>query len=147
MTTQTAPVTGLFEQAIEHVRKLAESNIEMQQEIFRKWSNNWPGVPQPQLHGAWHEKAQKFQKAWSKIVKELLARHREVLDEQYDLAVSSLEEAFRLAQSSEPQESAKRYESLCRKSLAVIRESGELQIKELQDALSKWSELVGKSVT
>jgi hypothetical protein len=142
MTTQTAPVSGLFEQAIENFRKLAESSIEMQQEMFQKWGSNWPGVGQPQ--GDVAERVQKFQKAWSKTVKELLARHREVMDEQYDLAVSSLEEAIRLAQSSDPQECAKRYESLCRKSLAVVREAGELQVKELQEALSKWTELVGK---
>jgi len=145
MRTQTAPVTGLFEQAIENFRKLAESNIEMQQEMFQKWGSNWPGMPQPQ--GDWAERVQKFQKAWSKTVKELLARHREVLDEQYDLAVSSLEEAFRLAQSSDPQECAKRCESLYRKSLTVVREAGELQMKELQEALSKWTELAGKSAT
>jgi tetratricopeptide (TPR) repeat protein len=145
MTTQTAPVSGLFDQAIENLRKLAESNIEMQQEMFSKWNTNWPGIPQPQ--GVWLERAQRFQKAWSKTVKELAARHREVLDEQYDLAMSSLEEAFRLAQSSDPQECAKQYESLFRKSLAVMRETGELQLKELQEALSKWTELVGKSAT
>ena len=145
MTTKTASATGLFEEAFQNLRKAAESNIEMQQELFRKWNSNWPGFPQPQ--GEWQERVQKFQKGWAKTVKELLSRHREVLDEQYGLALSSLEEAFRAGQASDPQDFMKRCESLCRKNLEVMRESSELQVKELQEALSKWTELVGKSTS
>jgi hypothetical protein len=145
MSTETESVQNIFEQAFENLRKTAESNIEMQQEMFRQWSAQWPGFPQPQ--SAWVERVQKFQKAWAKTVKELLTKHREVLDEQYDLAVGSLEEAFKVAQSSDPEEYSKRCESLCRKSLEVMREAGELQAKELQDALNRWTELATKSAT
>jgi hypothetical protein len=145
MTAQTESVQSVFEQAFDNLRKTAESQIEMQQELFRQWGANWPGFPQPQ--NAWVERVQKFQKAWAKTVKELLSKHREVLDEQYDLALNSLEEAFRVAQSSDPEEYAKRCENLCRKSLDVLREAGELQTKELQEALSKWTELATKSAS
>jgi mevalonate kinase len=127
----------------DNLRKVAESNIEMQQEVFRKWSAGWPGFPQPQ--SAWLERVQKFQKAWAKTVKELLGKHREVLDEHYRLAIDSLEEAFRALQSSDPEEYGKRCEALCRKNLEVLREAGELQAKELQEALNKWTELAAKS--
>ena len=56
----------------------------------------------------------------------------------------SLDEAIKVAQSTDPQECAKRCEKLCRKALDVLRESAELQAKELQDAFTKWSELAGK---
>ncbi len=143
MATQTASATSVFEQAFESLRKAAESNIEMQQELFRKWTADWPGFPQPKTE--WAERFQKFQKAWSKTTKELLSRQREVLEEQYALALTSLEEAFQLAQSSDPKEFAKRCESLCRKSLEVMREAGELQAKELHNAMNKWAELFGKT--
>ena len=145
MATETETVQSVFEQAFENLRKTAESNIEMQQDLFRQWSANWPGFPQQQ--GPWVDKVQKFQKAWAKTVKEVLNKHREVLDEQFGLAIDSLDEAFRVAQSSDPEEYAKRCESLCRKSLEVVRETGELQAKELQDALTKWTELATKSAT
>jgi hypothetical protein len=145
MTTETESVQNVFEQVFDNLRKSAESNLEMQQELFRQWSAKWPSFPQPQ--DAWVERVQKFQKTWAKTVKELLSKHREVLDEQYDLALNSLEEAFRVAQSSDPNEYAKRCESLCRKSLEVMREAGELQAKELQTAMSKWTELATKSAT
>jgi len=145
MATETQSVTGVFEQAFDNLKKAAEANVEMQQEMFRKWTSGWPGFPQPQ--SAWLERIQKFQKEWGKTVKEVLTRHREVLDEQYSLAMESLEEAFKVAQSSDPQEWAKRCEKLCRKSLDVMREVSETQAKELQDALSKWAELASKSAS
>ena len=143
MATQTKSVTSVFEQAFDSLRKTAEANVEMQQELFRQWGTNWPGFPQSQ--NAWVERVQKFQKDWAKTVKELLSKHREILDEQYRLALESLEEAFRVVQSSDPEEYAKRCEALCKKSLEVLREAGELQVKESQEALSKMIGLAVKS--
>lgn len=143
MATQTESVTNVFEQVFDSLRKTAESNIEMQQEMFRQWYSRWPGFPEPQ--NAWVERAQKFQKEWANTVTDLLAKHREVLDEEYRLAIESLEEAFRLAESSDPQDFAKRCEAVCRKSLKAVREAGELQLKETQEALNKWIGLAMKS--
>jgi hypothetical protein len=143
MPTQTESVTSVFEQAFDSLRKTAEANLEMQQELFRQWGANWPGVPQPQ--NAWVERAQKFQKEWAKTVKDVLSKHREILDEQYRLALESLDEAFRVAQSSDPQEYAKRCETLCKKSLELMRDAGELQVKEAQEAISKWVSLAVKA--
>jgi len=143
MATQTESVSNVFEQVFDSLRKTAESNIEMQQEMFRQWYSRWPGFPEPQ--SAWVERAQKFQKEWANTVKDLLTKHREVLDEEYRLATESLEEAFRLAESSDPQDFAKRCETVCRKSLKAVREAGELQLKETQEALNKWIGLAMKS--
>jgi hypothetical protein len=145
MATQTESVTNVFEQAFDNLRKTAEANLEMQQELFRQWGANWPGFPQPQ--NAWVERAQKFQKDWAKTVKDLLNKHREVLDEQYRMALESLEEAFRVAQSADPQDYAKRCEALCKKSLEVLRGAGELQVKETQEALNKWIGLAVKAAS
>jgi hypothetical protein len=143
MATETESVTSLFEDVFDSLRKSAEANLEMQQELFRQWGSQWPGLPQPQT--AWVERAQKLQKDWAKTVKDVLTKHREVLDEQYQLALDSLEEAFRVGQSTDPQEFAKRCETLCRKSLEVLRDAAELQAKETQDTFTKWVDLVTKS--
>lgn len=145
MTTETASVQSVFDQVFDNLRKTAESQIEMQQEMLRQWATNWPGLPQTQ--NTWLERMQKFQATWGKTVKDLLKKHRDVLNEQYDLAAESLEEAFQIAQSSDPEDFAKRCEGLCRKSLDVLREAGELQAKQLQETLGKWTELAAKSAT
>ena len=143
MATETKSAKNVFEEVFENFQKAAQTNFEMQQELFRKWATGWPGVPQPQ--NAWLEKAKQFQKEWAKTVKEVLNKHRDVFDEQYQLVVDSLDDAFRVAQSSDPQEYAKRCEALCRKTLEVWRETSELHSKELQAALNKWLELATRA--
>jgi hypothetical protein len=143
MATQTKSVTSVFEQAFDSLRKTAEANVEMQQELFRQWGTNWPGFPQSQ--NVWVERVQKFQKDWAKTVKDLLSKHRQILDEEYRLAMDSLDEAFEVVQSADPEEYAKRCEALCKKSLEIMREVGELQVKETQEALSKLIGLAVKS--
>src|SRR5687767_13157331 len=145
MTTETKSVKSLFDEVFEKVQKAAQPNFEMKQELFQKWAAGWTSLPQPQ--SAWLDKTKQFQKDWAKTVKELLKKHRDVFDEQYQLAIDSLDEAFRVVQSSDPQEYAKRCEALCRKTLEAWREASELQSKELQAALNKWLELATKSAS
>jgi hypothetical protein len=144
MAAQTESNQSAFQDVFDSLRKTAEMNLKVQQEVLRQWTEHWPGFPKPQGE-AWLEKVRKFQKEWAKTAKELIAKHREILDEQYELAAGSLEEAFRVAQASDPQEFAARCEAVCRKSLHVVREAGELQLKETQEALNKWISLAVKT--
>jgi hypothetical protein len=145
MAAQTESVSNVFEQVFDNLRKTAESNIELQQEFFRQWGANWPGFPQQE--NAWLERVQKFQKEWTKTYAELVNKHRKLLDDQYRMAIDALKEAFRVTESSDPQEYQRRCEELCRKSLELIREAGELQMKETQEALNRWVVLAMKSAS
>jgi hypothetical protein len=49
-----------------------------------------------------------------------------------------------LAEVSSPEEDRKRTEQYCRKSLECMREITAAQMKEYQDAMNKFSELVAK---
>ena len=126
----------VFEQVFDNLRKTAESNIEMQQELFRQWGANWPGFPQQE--NAWLDRVQKFQKEWSKTFTELVNKHRKLLDDQYRMAIDALKEAFRVDRVIRSAGVPARCEELCRKSLELMREAGELQIKETQEALNRW---------
>jgi hypothetical protein len=141
MTTETA--TNVYEQVFDNVRKAAEANLKMQQEVFRQWSTLWPGLPTPQ--SVWIEKVRDFQKQWGNTVSDLARQHRDTFDRQYQAALESLEEALRVGESSNPEEFRQRTEQLCRKTLDCMREVSEAQMKEFQDAMSKWSELVTKT--
>lgn len=143
MAKQTESVGTMFEQVFDNLRKTAESNIELQQEFFRLWGANWPGFPQQE--NAWLDRVQKFQKEWSKTYTELLNKHRKLLDDQYRTAIDVLKDALHTTQATEPQEFQRRCEELCRKSLELTREAGELQLKETQEALNRWVAMAIKS--
>ncbi len=142
MATQTESITNVFEQVFDNFRKVAESNTEMQQELFRKWGASWPGFPELDNH--WVDRVQKFQKDWAKTFTDLVNKHRKMLDDEYRIAIDGLKEAFRVVECADPQEYRQRCEELCRKSVELIRESGDLQLKETQEALNRWAALVVK---
>jgi hypothetical protein len=141
MSTQTS--TDLYGTVLQNMRNAAEANVKLQQDMFRQWSTLWPGFPSPQ--SAWLEKVRDFQHQWANTVSDLARKHREVLDKQYQAALESLEEALRLGESSNPEEFRKRTEQLCRKTLDCMREVSETQMKEFQEAASKWTELATKA--
>ncbi|MCO6458927.1 MAG: hypothetical protein J5I93_26775 [Pirellulaceae bacterium] len=132
----------LFEEVFANVRKAAEANLKMQQEVFRQWTSMWPGMPTPQ--SVWVDKMRDFQKQWTHTVSDLAHRHKDAVDRQYQAALESLDAALRVSESSNPEEFRRRSEQLCRKSIDCMRELSEAQIKEFQDAVSKLTEVVTK---
>lgn len=141
MTTETAG-NDLYGDVMKHIRNAAETNVKLQQDMFRQWTTLWPGFPSPQT--AWLDKVRDFQHQWANSVSDLARKHRDVLDKQYQATLESLDEALRLAESSNPEEFRKRTEQLCRKTLDCMREVSQMQMQEFQDAVSKWSELATK---
>lgn len=141
MTTDTT--TSVYEQVFDNMKKAAEANLKMQQDVFRQWSTLWPGMPAPQT--MWLDKLRDFQRQWANVVSDLARKHRETFDRQYQVALESLEEALRVTEASNPEEYRKRSEQLCRKTLDCMREVSEAQMKEFQNAMNKWSELITKT--
>lgn len=135
--------TNAYEEVLGNMRKAAEANLKMQQDLFQQWTRLWPGIPNPQ--SMWIDKMRDFQRQWSNTVSDLAHKHRDVVNRQYQSALESLEEALRLTEASNPEEFRRRSELLCRKTLETMREISETQIKEFQDAMLKWSELVTKT--
>lgn len=142
MTTQTDSISSVFEEVFDNLRKAADANIQMQQEFFRQWGTKWPGLPATE--NAWLERLQKFHNDWDKTCSDLVTKHRKLVDDEYRLAIDGLKEAFHVVESEDPQEYRERCEALCRKSIEVVREIGELQLKETQDALNRWAALAVK---
>lgn len=89
MTTETQ--TNVYEKVLANMKKAAESGVKMQQDAFQQWTAMWPGMPSSQ--SAWMEKMKDFQKQWTETVSAIAHEHRNVLDQQYQAALESLEEA------------------------------------------------------
>jgi hypothetical protein len=137
--------TNVYEQVLDNMRKAAESGLKMQQDAFQQWNALWPGLPAlPSAQGVWMDKVLEFQRQWSNTVSDLAHKHRSTMDRQYQAALESLDEALRVGESSTPEEYRKRTDQFCRKSLECMRETFEAQMKEHQEAMQKWGELVTK---
>lgn len=141
MTTETK--SPVFEEIFTNISKAAEANLKMQQELFRQWTSMWPGMPAPQA--VWIDKVRDFQRQWTQAVSDVARRHRETVDRQYQAALENLDAALRVTESTNPEEYRRRAEQLCRKTIDCMREMSETQIKEYQDTMTKWTELVTKT--
>ena len=133
----------VFEELFQNIRKATEANLKMQQEVFSQWTSMFPGMPTPQT--AWLNQMQGFRKQWIDTISSLARKHRDVLEAQYQAALESLDAALNMSDASTPEELRRRSEQLCRKTLDCMKESTELQIRELQEAVTKWTELFAKS--
>jgi hypothetical protein len=145
MTGQSDVATKVFEQVMDNFRKTAEATMSAQKDLYEQWQSNWPGLAQPQV--PWLDQVREFQRSWSSTVVELVRKHRETLDQQYQAGIEAIEEAFSVSESGDPEEFRKRVEQLCRKNLDCLKEISEAQIKEFQNATTKWVEFLTQGVS
>lgn len=133
----------MFDQAYENLRKATESTLQFQQEMFRKWTGFWPGMTQaaPPMT----EAVQKFQKKWAEFVTELLKKQRETLNKQYEAGLRNIEQSFEVAEVKTPEEFRAKVIELYQKSFEGLRQVTEMQQRDFQAAVQKWTELMSQA--
>ena len=141
--TETMTGSPVFEEFFQNIRKAAEANLKMQQEIYSQWTSMWPSVPTPQT--AWLNQMQGVRKQWVETVSALARKHRDVVERQYQAAIESLDAALSMTEASTPEEFRRRSEQACRKTLECMKEMSESQIREFQEAITKWTDLFAKA--
>jgi len=132
----------MFEPVFDNLKKVTETTLRMQQEMFEKWVSLWPGVRPTQA--AFAEPAQKFQKKWAEFYEEALKKQRDTLETQFKAGLKNIEEAFRLAEAKDPEELRARTTELWQKVFETLRQSSEAQLRDLQTFAGRWTELVTK---
>ena len=132
----------MFDAVFESFKKATETTLQMQQELFKKWTSLWPVTSLSQV--PWAEQTQKFQKKWIEFVDETLKKQRQVLEAQYQAGLQKIEEAFRLAEAKDFEELRAKTLELWQKSFEYLKQTYEAQVKDFQATLSKWTELATK---
>ena len=135
----------MFEQVFENLRMATESSIHLQQEMFKKWVTVWPGMPV-----AWNggrDNIQKAQQKWTEFMAVLVKKERETLEAQFSAGLKNIEDAFRLAETKDPEELRARTIELWQKSIDCMRQTYEAQMRDFQAAMVKWTELMVEGAT
>lgn len=132
----------MFEQVFDNLRTATETSMRLQQEAFKKWVTLWPGMPAPG-NGA-GEKIARFQKEWAEFVTGLIKKQRETLEAQFSAGMKTIEEAFKLGEVKAPEEMRAKTVELWQKSFDCMRQLYEAQIRDFQEAMVKWTELIVK---
>ena len=130
----------MLDQVFENYRKASASFLQMNQDLFKQWSQHWPSVP---MEGAAtsNEWYQKFQKRWADFTAESLNMHRESLDSMYRAGIELITQAFRLSESTTPEDYQRAATELHRKMFETLKEQSEVQLKEMEKEVQKWFQL------
>jgi hypothetical protein len=142
----------MFDQVLENLRKATDSTIQIQQEMFRQWFQQWtqvPGIPTPGtlLTSGVTDQVHAFQRKWSETVTDLQTKHRETLDSQYRAGIRTIEDAFRVGEAKDPAQFRKLTEELWRQSFDCLKTAMEAQLHNFQAAMEKGFEVVSQGVT
>ncbi len=140
----------MFDQLMDEYRRAMEATMRLQQQMLEAWTRQWGQMPQAGLAAAevpWGDKFQAFQKQWSAAVLDLLRKHRETLDAQYDAGLRTIEDAFRLGEARDLEQLRRLTETLWTQSFQALKRVAEEQMRELEAAGRKWLEAVSGVAT
>ena len=132
----------MFDQVFDTLRKATEANIQLQQEMVKKWIGLWPGVPSVP---AWPDQMQQFQKKWAETVSELLKKQRESTEALFKAGVENLEKAFQLGEVKTPEELRTKALELWQKCFESLRQVWEAQMRDFQTVMTRFTELMAKA--
>jgi hypothetical protein len=133
----------MFNQVIDNFRQATEGTVQLQQEIFKKWINLWPGIPAATPN--WPEQAQQFQKKWADTVADLLKRQREITEANFKAGLANIQKAFQVAEAKTPEEIRAKSLELWQQCFDNLRKVYESQLHGIEIAMEKWTGLMTKT--
>ena len=134
----------MLDQVFDSFRKASESSLQMQQDMFKQWAQQWPTAPL-NAAGMSADWGRSFQKQWTELATEAMNKHRETLDTSYRSGIQVIEQACRLSEAKSPDEYRRLIEELWRKMFETFKAQSETQFKEFQKGAEKVYELSKKT--
>ena len=131
----------MFDQVFDNLRKNTEAVIQVQQDLFKTWTNFWPAVPASPA--VWGEPL-KYPKKWAEIAGELFQKQSVSLEAQFSAGLHTLGEAFHLFEAKDPEELRVKTIELCKKTFDCLRQVYQAQVRDFQAATAKWTEVMGE---
>src|SRR5215831_2742739 len=125
----------MFDQIVDGVRKATESSLQIQQEIFKQWTQQWLSG-QPNLSGASADWTRTVQKRWMELTIEMLNKHRTSLDAMYASGIQAIEQSFRITEAKSSEDYRRIVDDLWRKLFDTLKTQFETQLSDFQ----RWSE-------
>ena len=132
-----------LDQIFESFRRASVSSLQMQQELFKQWTQQWPSTPN--MAGFSVDWVQKLQKRWLEFTTESLDRQREALDSLYKSIIQVVEQVSQLSESKTPEDYRRTTEELRHKMFETFKEQSDVQIREFQKSAEKWFDVIPKA--
>jgi hypothetical protein len=125
----------MFDQMMDGFRKATESSLQIQQEVFKQWTQQWMSA-QPSMSGASADWTRTIQKRWMELTIEMLNKHRASIDAMYASGIQAIEQSFRMTEAKSSDEYRRIVDDLWRKLFDTLKGQLETQFRDVQ----RWSE-------
>ncbi len=124
----------MMDQFFDNFRKAAESSLQIQQELFKQWTQPWSsGGP---FAGAGGDVGRNVQRRWVELSVDLLNKHRQSLDSTYAAGIQIIEQTVRASDAKSPDDYRQLMEDLWRKLFETFKTQSEAQFSAFQ----QWSQ-------
>jgi hypothetical protein len=121
----------MLDQIFELSRKAAESSLQMQQAMFKHWTQDLPSMS-PTSAGVSADWGGSMRKRWVELMIETLNKHRESLDLAYRTVIQTMEQALRISEAKSSEECVRVVEDVWRKLFDAVKGQSEAQFRDLQ---------------
>ena len=121
----------MLDELFELSRKAAESSMQMQQAMFKHWTQGLISET-PTAAGISADWGGTARKRWIDLTIEALNKHRESLDSTYRASIQSMEQALRVADAKSPDDCVRGVEDVWRKLFENVKGQSEAQFREFQ---------------
>jgi hypothetical protein len=118
----------MFDQSFETFRKATESSLQLQQDLFKYWVQQW--MTPPSNMGASADWARTIQKRWIDLTLGSLGKQRETFESARKAGLELIEQTFRSTEAKSPEDYRRVSEELWRKLMEVIKTQSESQLRE-----------------
>jgi hypothetical protein len=126
---------------IDSVRKTTESSVAMQQELFHRWVNFWPGAPVAVIPFG---ELQKVRKKWVEMLGEIFQQENDTLEIQIKLGFGIIENLFRLSEAKDPEQLRTKTVEFWQKTFDDLRTIFETQMQSIQSSVGKLTAVANK---
>ncbi len=134
----------MLDQIFEVSRKAAESSLQMQQAMFKHWTQDAVS-PFPMTEGLATDWGGATRKRFIELTVELLEKHREALDSSYRLGIQTIERLLRLSEAKSSEDSYRAVEEVWRSLFDSLRGQFETRSHEFQTWAERLFALARKS--
>jgi hypothetical protein len=135
----------MLDQLFELSRKAVESSLEMQQVLFKQWTQNWMSTsPAAGVSSDW---GGTMRRRWVELTVEALNKQREAVDSTYKVAITSLERLARMSDAKSAEEWVRAVEDVWGNLFEGFKAQAESQFRDFQTWAAKSFEMARKAET
>jgi hypothetical protein len=132
----------MFDLMYNNLVRVAQFNLHMQQDLFKKWIGVWPGGSA--YANGFGDQFLKVQERWAEFVAELVKKQRATLEPQFQAGLAIIEDTFHLAEVKGAEELRVKSIELWQKAFDCLRKLCTTQFDDFQTAVAKWTEFLTK---